>query len=110
MAWGMNSRPAGGRSSETWSHPIDMNINNKLILSKNGSLELTSGKFTSLSNVLIQKGKFALLPQISKSISNIYFRSAVEYFCYNFMYSVYLFYFICTLFALLKSKVASTER
>jgi hypothetical protein len=24
----MNKRPVGGRNSETWSHPIDMNNNN----------------------------------------------------------------------------------
>jgi hypothetical protein len=27
---GMNNRPVGGRSSETSSHPIDVNINNKM--------------------------------------------------------------------------------
>jgi hypothetical protein len=26
VLWGMNNRPVGGRSSETQSHPIDMNI------------------------------------------------------------------------------------
>jgi hypothetical protein len=26
IIWGMNSRPVGGRSSETYSHPTDMNI------------------------------------------------------------------------------------
>jgi hypothetical protein len=25
--WGVNSRPVGGCSSETWSHPINMNMN-----------------------------------------------------------------------------------
>jgi hypothetical protein len=25
FTWGMNNRPIGGCSSETWSHPIDMN-------------------------------------------------------------------------------------
>jgi hypothetical protein len=27
--WGMNNRPAGGHSSETYSKPIDMKVNNK---------------------------------------------------------------------------------
>jgi hypothetical protein len=25
IIWGMNNRPIGGRSSETWCHPIDIN-------------------------------------------------------------------------------------
>jgi hypothetical protein len=29
IIWGMNNMPVGGRSSETSSHPIDMNKNNK---------------------------------------------------------------------------------
>jgi hypothetical protein len=29
IRWGMNNRPVSGRSSETKSHPIDVNNNNK---------------------------------------------------------------------------------
>jgi hypothetical protein len=30
ITWGMNNRPVGGRSSETWFHPIDINNMNEL--------------------------------------------------------------------------------
>jgi hypothetical protein len=35
IIWGMNNRPVSGRSSETQSHPIDLN-NNKLRVFRNG--------------------------------------------------------------------------